>query len=188
MQNLIRRLLNFDPRKLTPAQIALIVIGVIVALAVLNFLLSLANALLPVILVGALGYFGYRWLSSRSEELPAQKRQSRSEQVVAEAEDNRKNARRQAEAPAQVQVVAPQAAADSAPANATLEPDQDQDEQRNLQVEQVVNPDTGFKEPNIERLIAEEERKLKEIDENNEDVLSQIEARRKRLLGQSDDE
>ena len=184
MQNFIRRLINFDPRKLTPAQIDLIVIGIVVALAVLNFLLSLANTLLPIVLIGAIGYFGYRWLSSRSEELPPEQRQSRSERVVAEAENNRKPTRRKQD---QVTV---ETSTESTRAQATQNtPTQyEEDSERNLQVEQVVNPETGFKEPNIERLIAEEERKLKEIDESNEDVLAQIEARRKRLLNQSDDD
>lgn len=176
MQNLIRRLLSIDPRKLTPAQIALILIGVIVVLAVLNFLLSLATTLIPLVVIGAAVYFGYRWLSSRSEALPEQK--SRGEQIVEEAEANRQAAR-QKTATATEQV--------SVPMQATALAD-DEPQQRNLRVEQVVNPETGFAEPNIERLIAEEERKLQEVDQVNDDVLAQIEARRKRLLGKADDE
>jgi hypothetical protein len=53
----------------------------------------------------------------------------------------------------------------------------------NLAVEQVINPETGFKEPDISRLIEREQEKLKEADRINEEVMSQIEQRRRRLLG-----
>ena len=56
-------------------------------------------------------------------------------------------------------------------------------EDEKLVVKQIINPETGFKEPDISRLIEREEQKLKEIDRNNEEVLSQIEQRRRRLLG-----
>ncbi len=54
-------------------------------------------------------------------------------------------------------------------------------EEDNLVVKQVVNPETGFKEPDITRLIEHEEAKLKEADKVNDDIMAQIEARRKRL-------
>jgi hypothetical protein len=57
---------------------------------------------------------------------------------------------------------------------------QDESDEK-LVVKQIVNPETGFKEPDIARLIEHEEAKLKEADQVNDAVLAQIEARRKRL-------
>lgn len=189
MLEFLNRLRNFDPKKLTPAQIALGIVAIIVVLAVLNFILNLANTLLPFILVGAALYFGYNWLSSRSEAMP--QRKSRNQRVVEEAEKARGVVQTTAvmseeasdtvdERYQDVQEVARNAPV----ANLTDHETSESEEERRLRVEQVVNPETGFKEPNISRLIEQEEEKLRDMDKVNDDVLAQIEERRRRLLSQ----
>lgn len=177
MLDILNRIRKFDPRELTPAQIALGVVALIVVLAVLNFILSLANTLLPIALIGGAVYFGYRWMNSRSEALPEQK--SKSQKVVEEAANNRQKAQQKAEPERVVMTVEDDTRADAAAQEAT-------EAKKPLMVEQQINPETGFKEPNIERLVEKEQEKMAEMDRVNDDVMAQIEARRKRLLGKDD--
>lgn len=150
MFNLLNRIRNFDIRKITPTQIVLGVIAVIIILAILNFFISLANALLPIAVLGLIAYFGYRWLSSRS---PAEVKTTMAQQT---------------------QTVSRQ--------EAMLEPESDEVvAERRMKIEQIVNPETGFKEPDITRLMAEEEERLRKADEVNDQIMAQIEARRRRL-------
>jgi hypothetical protein len=162
MQNLLTlwdRIRNFDPRKLTIPQIVIGVAVVIVALWLVGRVLALLTALVPIAILILAGFFGYRWLSSRSEQIPVEAKKSQQERAVDAA-------------------VATVTAAESGvmPAVQVAEDD------GNLTIKQVINPETGFKEPDITRLVEREEQKLKEADKVNDQVMAQIEERRRRLM------
>jgi len=167
MLELIDRIRKFDYRKLKPWQIVVGVAGVVVAIWILGMIVSLLTTLVPIALGVVALFFAYRWLSSRSEELPEEATKSKAQKdvdealaTVAAAESNEYS----------IEVEGPEAFADA-----------EFDEK--LAVKQIVNPETGFKEPDISRLIEREQEKLKEADKMTDDIMSQLEARRKRLLG-----
>lgn len=165
----INRIRNLDPRKWKPWQIVLAIALTIVGLWLLSFIFSLAMTLLPVAIGVILVYFAYRWLSSRSEDIPAEMKMSQKEKNVDQALKNVKAQKSQDDL-------------------AILELDtsalaiEEEADNEKLIVRQVVNPETGFKEPDISRLIAHEEAKLKEAKQVTDDVKAQLEARRKRLI------
>ncbi len=168
--NLWNRIRKFDPRKLTPMQIVLGVATAIIVIwligVVLQAIMAIFNFLVPVAILTIVGYFGYQWLRSRAENLPDDVQKSKQEREVEAAVAN------------------VEAAASGQPI--TIEESEEAADDP-LVVKQVVNPETGFKEPDIARLIEREESMLKEADEVNDAVMSQIEARRRRLLGQEDE-
>ena len=165
MLDFINRVRKFDVQKLEWWQIALGIAGAIVALYVVFQIIRFLFTLVPIALAVLGIYFVYRWLSSRSEELPEEATKSKNEREVDQAV-----ATVQANQTGEIQ---PEAAAT-------------QDDDENLAVKQVVNPETGFKEPDISRLIEREEEKMREADKVTEDIMAQIEARRRRLRGEDD--
>lgn len=162
MQNLLglwERIRTFDPRKLTVTQIVVGLAVFIVGMWLLGRIFALISALVPIAILIVVAFFGYRWLSSRSEQIPAEAKKSQQERSVDAA-------------------LAAVKAAESG-----VQPVQQADEQDDrLSVKQVINPETGFKEPDITRLMEREEQKLKEADKVNEQVMAQIEERRRRLM------
>jgi hypothetical protein len=121
------------------------------------------------------GYFVWTWMRSRSEDIPDEMKKSEQDKTVEEAIANVKaalSAEKLSDEVSTVEATAPEQVQEQA-----------EEEEVPLVIAQIVNPETGFKEPDISRLIEHEEQKLKEADQVNEDVMSQIEARRKRLLG-----
>jgi hypothetical protein len=188
--NLINRIRKFDPKKLTPIQIVVIVASTIVGIWVLWMVVQAILTLVP-IAAGVLAiYFAYRWLSSRSEDIPEELTKSKNQRIVDEAIANVKSTANNVFGTTEKTVtvtekatakVVEEAALENLSVEATEQVEEVDDEK--LVVKQIVNPETGFKEPDISRLIEREEQKLKEIDRNNEEVLSQIEQRRRRLLG-----
>ncbi len=171
MLDFINRIRNFDYRDLTPTQIVLGVAALIIGLWLVAQVVNLVLALAPIAIAGLALYFVYQWLSSRSEDLPDEAKMSNAQAKVDEALANVERAK-----------TAQQTEAASQAASMTT----DTPESR-LQVEQIVNPETGFKEPNIERLIEREEEKLREQEKITDDIMAQIEARRKRLFEQQGD-
>jgi hypothetical protein len=188
--NLINRIRKFDPKKLTPIQIVVIVASTIVGIWVLWMVIQAILTLVP-IAAGVLAiYFAYRWLSSRSEDIPEELTKSKNQRMVDEAIANVKSTANNVFGTTEKTVtvtekatakVVEETALENLSVEATEQVEEVEDEK--LVVKQIVNPETGFKEPDISRLIEREEQKLKEIDRNNEEVLSQIEQRRRRLLG-----
>lgn len=163
MFDLVDRIRKFDPRKLTPTQIVLGVIGIIIVIAILNFVLQLANTLLPFAVVGLVAFFVYRLMNSRS---PAEEKQD------ATADDTAQQ----------------QTAADSHDEDA-FEAQRDEAMAREAQeaasrmsVAPKTNPDTGIEEADLDALLEKEQRLMDETKQVNDDVMAQLEARRKRLL------
>lgn len=171
------RIKKFDFRELTFTQIFFAITGFVVALwllgQVLSFILGILNILGPVALVMMVLYMGFRWSRSRAEDIPDELKKSKNERLVDEAMAN-------------VQAVSQEQDAD-VEVGTQIEVNEAEEimvevaEEDNLVVKQVINPETGFKEPDITRLIEHEEAKLKEADKVNDDIMAQIEARRKRL-------
>lgn len=182
--DVVNRVANFDPRKLTPMQIVVGVAAAIIAVFVAWQVIKIALSLLP-IAIGVLGiYLAYRWLSSRVEDMPEEMTKSKNERMVDEALANVKAASSGEATSPTAEAIADTSApvVDEAAVDEVVEEVREEAEE-NLAVKQVINPETGFKEPDISRLIEREQEKLKEADRINDDVMSQIEKRRQRLLG-----
>ena len=172
--NIWNRVRKFDPSTLTPMQIIVGIAGGIVALWViaqaLSFILNILFWLMVPALAVVVGYFIWTMMKSRSEDIPAEMKKTEQEKTVEEAIANVKAA-----------LSAEQPDEETQSSETTVA--EVEEEEVPLAIAQVVNPETGFKEPDISRLIEHEEEKLKEADKVNDEILSQIEARRKRLLG-----
>jgi hypothetical protein len=184
MLDLYNRIRNFDVRKLTTTQIIVGAAAFIIAIFVIWQIVRIALLLFP-IAIGILGlYLAYRWLSSRSEDIPQEMTKSKNQKIVEEAMANIKASD---EAPDNKTIEATSTTAkvieEEAIENLSFEAMDMEEEDDKLAVKQVINPETGFKEPDISRLIEREQEKLKEADRVNEDVMSQIEKRRQRVLG-----
>lgn len=197
MLDFINRLRRIDFRELTPMQIAVGVAGVIIIVWLIGQVLSLLASLLPIAIGVVLLYFGFQWLTSESDEIPDEAKQTRQQRTVNDAIQNVLNFRNnnkadQKEQPQQqrqqTQVVSEAIASSidetTVEPEAAVEAPQVEEEKFDLTVEQVVNPETGFKEPNISRLIEQEEEKLKQMDQEADEIMSQLEARRQRLLNE----
>jgi len=175
--NIWNRIRKFDPRRLTPMQIVLAIATAIIALwlvgVVLQAIMAIFNFLVPVSIAVLVGYFGFQWFRNRAENLPdTVTTKSKQERAVEAAIANVEAAESGQE------VVLEESVASVAVEEEREDP---------LVVKQVVNPETGFKEPDIARLIEREEEMLKEADQVNDAVVSQLEARRRRLLGKEDE-
>jgi hypothetical protein len=176
--NLWNRIRKFDPRRLTPMQIILGIATAIIALwlvgVVLQAIMAIFNFLVPVAIAILAGYFGFQWLRNRADKMPdTVSTKSRQDRAVEEAVANVEAA----ESGRQIVIEETTATADT----------EEEEREDPLVIKQVVNPETGFKEPDIARLIEREESMLKEADQVNDAVISQLEARRRRLLGQEDE-
>lgn len=212
---LVDRARKIDIEKLTPAQIGVGILGIIVAIWIVIQVINLALALAPILIAGIALFFIVQWLSSQDEEIPEELTKSRAQRTVeaamqrvfgsgeakeeAEGDGDSVTIRTEDEDEEDAEVQAAQQAVSARNAEATAEAEEayqpsadlpqpesvEQVDDERLVVKQVVNPETGFKEPDISRLIEREQEKLKEADKVTEDIMAQIEARRKRLL--SDD-
>lgn len=176
------RIKRFDFRELTFTQIFFGITGILVALwivgQILSFILGILNIIGPLALLSMVLFMGYRWSQSRVEELPDEMKKSKKEREVDEAianvQQHLKDTGQEEDADEDNRIEVSQAE----------EVVVEQSEEDNLLIKQVVNPETGFKEPDITRLIEHEEEKLKEADKVNDDIMAQIEARRNRLKNQ----
>ena len=171
-----RRLRSIKWRELEPWQIVLIIVGALVAIYLAIQIVRLL--FLPAIALGVI-YAAYQFLSSRSEDIPDEAKKSRKQREVDEAVANYTAAQS-----GEVQTAVEAAEANLEENFGVAEDEIEEVEEANtanLIVKQIVNPETGFKEPDISRLIEHEEAKLKETDKVNENILAQLEARRKRL-------
>lgn len=186
--NLWQRIRNFNFRELSRTQIVVGLAGGIIALWIiaqlLSFIVAILNIAAPIAILTLIGYFGYNYMQSRSEDIPDELRKSKQEREVDEAVANYRaalegkdlNTDVETDTVVEVQTVE-EIEADTAAKAEVVE----EEKEENLVIKQVINPETGFKEPDISRLIEHEEQKLKEADKVNDDIMAQIEARRKRL-------
>jgi len=184
MQNIVGvwdRLKRFDFKELTFTQIFFGITGILVALwifgQILSFILGILNIVGPLALVSMVLFMGYRWSQSRAEDLPDEMKKSKKQRKVDEALANVQanlDDSKQADTSDDNRIEVSQAE------EVTVEIA----EEDNLVVKQIINPETGFKEPDLSRLIEYEEAKLKEADQVNDDIMAQIEARRNRLKNQ----
>ncbi len=182
--NVWERVKRFDFQELTATQIFFGIAGFLVALWaigwVLSFILGILNFLGPLALISMVLFMGYRWSQSRADSIPDEMKKSKKERDVEEAVAN---------VQAHLKETG-QEEAEAVDSGSRIEVDEAEEvtvqaaEEDNLIVKQIVNPETGFKEPDITRLIEHEEAKLKEADKVNDDIMAQIEARRKRLKNQ----
>lgn len=165
--NIFKRITEFDPKKVTPTQIVIGIIVFIVALALINFVLSLAQALLPVAVLALLVYLGYQWLSSRDPQEDKVVKPGRVQQEATEDDSQAQTTLGEA-LEARQKTEADEAA-------------------RRLRVEQVANPDTGFMEADLARLEAEEQARLAQKEADERAIQEQLEERRRRLLKGDED-
>ena len=177
--NVWDRIRKFDPRSLTPAQIivgiAAILVGFWAVGLAMSALMWILNIIMPFALVVVLAYFGYNFLKSRSENLPAEAMKSDKVKRVDEAMANVEAVKR-GEDPNMKQKTA-----NVLEDEAAMIEEAPEDTDEKLVVKQIINPETGFKEPDIARLVEREEAKLKEVGQVNDAVMAQLEARRKKL-------
>jgi hypothetical protein len=177
--NVWDRIRKFDPRSLTPAQIIVGIAAILVGFWAIGLAMSalmwVLNIIMPFALVVVLGYFGYNFLKSRSENLPPEAMKSDKAKRVDEAMANVEAVKR-GEDPNMKQKTA-----HVLEDEATMIEEVAEESDEKLVVKQIINPETGFKEPDIARLVEREEAKLKEADKINDAVMAQIEARRKKL-------
>lgn len=179
--DMFRRIRSIKWRELEPWQIVLMVVGALVAIYLAIQIVRLL--FLPAIALGVI-YAAYQFLSSRSEDIPDEAKKSRKEREVEEAVANYAAAQ---SGEVQTAVEAAEANLEESFGDDVNEGEENEEETTaNLIVKQIVNPETGFKEPDISRLIEHEKERLKESDKVTQDIMAQLEARKKRL-NQSDD-
>lgn len=159
MFDLLNRIRKIDPSKFTPTQWLMVAVGIIVALWVLSTLLSLVTTIMPFVVLGILLFVGYRVLSSRSEEA-AKVQQQKREATVVQADASTQRAREQVE-----------------------------EVRRRRLVEPTIDPNTGLEKVDLVRLEEQERRLMQKAKQADADeVQRQLEERRKRLLGNQDNE
>jgi hypothetical protein len=168
MFEMFDRIRKFDPKKLTVVQWGMIIVGVIVFFAALSFIINLANMLLPWVIIAGIVYFAYRTLTTR-DETAKQIQEEKREETISRASSTTQRAAQQVDTVVATKIGAVE------------------ESTARLSVEQEVNPESGFKEANMSRLLEEEEAKIKSAKQADaEEVQRQLEERRRRLLGNSD--
>lgn len=159
MFELFNRVRSIDIKKLTPVQWVMIAVGIIIALWVLNTVVSIAVTLLPIVLVGLIAYAAFRILTSRSEapaDLQKQKRDDNIQQATAST----------AKAARQVDTVI----------STKVEPI------TNRLDDAAVDPVTGVILPDLKRLEEQEAQQIQAPKKADPDEIArQLEERRKRL-------
>lgn len=199
--NVWKRIREFDFQKMTPAQWVVALSGGVIVLWIvaqlLAFVVGILNFIAPIALVTIIAYFGYQFLQSRSEDIPEEATKSESQKEVEQAIANYRAELEKKLRGEDTNTTTAQASDVSDAETATVVADTEQaaavevevkeEREADLIVAQVVNPETGFKEPDISRLIEHEEKKLAEADKVTDDIMAQIEARRQRLKNQGGD-
>jgi len=160
MFELLNRIRNFDVRKLTPTQIIIGIAALIIGLWLIGQIIGILTSLVPIAILVVILFFGFRMLSNRSEA-------AEEAVVVDEAETV------QATVTEITDTETAPAEADEADAEVSV---------RRLRVEPKINPKTGLPEADLSRL-QELENETKKV---TDDVMAQIEERRRRLMGGDD--
>lgn len=163
MVKLLNRIRTFDIRKLTPVQWVMIAVGAIIALWILNALLSIVATIMPIVVIVVLAYVAFRVLSSRNENVEEVQKEKREEKLAQADASTRKAAQ-------QVETVTATALAPEA-SNRLAEP--------------TIDPETGLQQVDLGKLEAEENRRLRQtVTTDPDEIQRQLEERRKRLLGE----
>ncbi|QPC83491.1 hypothetical protein G4Y79_03660 [Phototrophicus methaneseepsis] len=163
MLELLNRIRNFDYRKLTPTQIIIGIAVTIIALWLLSQLVSLLTSLVPIAILVLILYFGFRMLNNRSEA-------AEDAAATRTADDNVRTVEATVTDVADTETMPAEEAAAA----------EEEFHVRRLRVEPKVNPKTGLPEADLSRLEELEQQTEKVTD----DVMAQIEARRRRLMGE----
>ena len=157
MFELLNRIRNFDYRKLTPTQIIIGIAALIIGLWLVSQIIGILTSLVPIAILVVILYFGFRMLSNRSEAADEAVVVDEAETIQATVTEITDTETAPAEADAEVSV-------------------------RRLRVEPKINPKTGLPEADLSRL-QELENETKKV---TDDVMAQIEERRRRLMGGDD--
>ncbi|MDW8171645.1 MAG: hypothetical protein RML73_04095 [Anaerolineae bacterium] len=180
MFELWRKLRQFRFNELSTQEIIIALVAVLIGLWLVSFILDIIRTLVPIVIVALLVYLAYQWLSSRGRdtedaiasvraERRAKERTQQGQPTIRAKQDDQARTRiadepLRAEAPTSLTVKL----ADSAP------------------MISHTNPDTGLEEIDLARLEEREQALLREAKQINADIQTQIEERRKRLLGNGD--
>jgi hypothetical protein len=188
--NFIREQVERYTGKITPAKALAALIALWLVIRALGFILSLFDAVLPFAVLGLLAYFGYQFLQSSSpaaEQIKSRIQSVTTRRESAEVVSNEVIERitKRTEAPIEAPAVltaedAPRIETVNVLADESAETVVDEVASEKMQVAERINPKTGLREPDLARL---EEREKEKPSQDN--VLSQLEERKKRLRGGS---
>jgi len=173
MLELLNRIRKIDLRKVTPTQWIVGLAALIIVMWVIGRVVSFITGLVPIAALILILYAAYRVISNRQKA--RNDVSARADTVMTEAEtvlasEPKRENRRARREPAQVEE-----ATETAPAV-------EEDQAARLRVAPKLNPDTGIVEADLSRLEALEQ----ETNTVTDDVMAQIEARRRRLMGGED--
>ncbi|MCA9883827.1 MAG: hypothetical protein H6670_14435 [Anaerolineaceae bacterium] len=156
MFELLNRIRNFDVRKLTPTQIIIGIAALIIGLWLIGQVVNLLTSLVPIAILVVILFFGFRMLSNRSESA--------------------------AEAAEEGEIIEGNVTEMTDTETAPAQEDQAEVSVRRLRVEPKINPTTGLPEADLSRL----EELEQQTNKVTNDVMAQIEERRRRLMGGDD--
>jgi hypothetical protein len=188
----IQKLIEERIGKLTPTRViiglAVFIIAMNILGAVLSAVLGFFNFLLPFAVLAIAGYYGYQFLNSpRGQEMlsKATTRAERSAPVIQGEAVKTTPQTADVKAAARIREATTRLEdeAEALPAEEMAEATAEEVVQR-LTVPEKINPDTGLKEPDMERLLEKEQEKIQEAKKTDVDtVKAQLEERKKRLKG-----
>jgi len=172
MFELWRKLRQLRFNELTTQEIIVALVAVLIGLWLVTFVLDIIRTVVPIVVVGLLLYLAYQWFSSRGKDADEAIASVRAEKKAKERQETRSEQARVRIADEPVSTAADQ------PAPAAKLADEP--------TLSHTNPDTGLEEIDLARLEEREQALLKETKQMSADIQSQIEERRKRLLGNQD--
>lgn len=182
----IQKLIEERIGKITPVKVFLGLAFFIIAVNLLGLILGIFQALLPFAVIAVVGYYGYQFLqSSRGQELLQNARKTAEQSApVIQGETVKTKAQTSDKQTVERVESAATRLEDIATGEAGTETDAAEESPASrLTVPEKVNPETGLAEPDLERLMEKEQQKLNEANKVNDNVLAQLEARKKRLKG-----
>ncbi|MGB1286883.1 MAG: hypothetical protein ACPG7F_10150 [Aggregatilineales bacterium] len=164
-------------RNLTPAKIIIGILVLVIALAVLNFLVGLATTLLPIAVLAIVAYFGYQWLNSRTDTLLSGRTEKQAVETEADhamkADVTRQDDAAIADTAHKLSVEAQDSSSDVISGAVFSKND-------SMKIPPKINEKTGLPEADISRLEQAEQESV----EITDSVMAQLAERRKRLLGE----
>ncbi|MCU0515092.1 MAG: hypothetical protein MUE40_21255 [Anaerolineae bacterium] len=193
----VQKLIEERIGKITPVKVFLGLAFFIIIVNVLGLILNIFNALLPFAILAIGGYYGYQFLQSRA---PNQTKtvgpiiQGEAVTTQPQTDSLRRPAARPQSAAAGEQQTATRAETAAARlddrAAAAIVDDllaqvpAAETEDAALKVAPKIDPQTGLRQPDLERLMEKEQEALKEAKTVNDAVRAQLEERKKRLKGE----
>jgi uncharacterized protein YacL len=183
MFELWRKLRQFRFNELSTQEIIVGLVVVLIGLWLVSFVLEIIRTVVPIAVVGLLLYLAYQWLSSRGKDTEDAIASVRAEKR-AKAQEERTAQSRQAKT-AQSEQARVRIADDPIRQEAPVPPIVKlADDAASVS---HTNPETGLEEIDLARLEEREQELLREAKQINADIQTQIEERRKRLLGNQND-